>query len=289
MSGFISYASGGSPSNIDTSYERAGFTATGTGTTITAGAPANTKAATYTTLAASTASAWAGFWVFIQTASTNGARYAIDIASGASTSEVDLVPNFPALPGTANTGIVVAFVPLNVAAGTRLSARCKSSSASASCTVSLLGEVRTANHPPLWNSAEVVSSTPAGSPTPSFPSNTNLTGVSTSDTGWTTIAASTARTYGALVTVLGTQTSEVAADTAQAVSFRLGTGGSGATDATWFFSTPCGAAITQPTIPRFPSLPIYKSIPSGTRLAGEVLMATTSAQNVFSPYVLGFY
>lgn len=283
MSGFISFG-GGSPQNIDTTYERVGFTATGTGTSIQAGAVANTKAATFTTLSAATSGSFAGFWVFLQISSTSAARFLIDIAVGAAPSETVIVPDIFSTPGVVGVGEQILFCPINVAAGTRISARSQSSTGSATIQVAIIGEIRTANHPPLYNNCERVTT----NPTNTFPSGTDIAGVATADTGWVTLKDPTARTYGALLSMIGTQTSATAADNAQSVSFRLATGA--AASEVWFFSTLSnGPATTSPSMPRFPLIPIYKTIPSGTRLAGEILLTTTSAQNTYSPLVLGFY
>lgn len=289
MSGYTSFASsGGSPQNIDTSYERIGFTSTGTGTSVAAHATLNTKGATYTTLIASTTNSIAGFWLFLQVSSASGARFLVDIATGAASSEVIILPDVPAQPGVAGGGGHVMFIPLNIAAGTRVSARCQSSSSGASITVALLGEVRTANHPPLWSLGERVSSTPAGTPQATFASNTNITGVSTENTSWVEIADPTSRTYGALLATLSVATTNTAGVApAQAFSFRLATGAEG--NEVWFHSTLSSYLATAPTLGRFPGLPIYKSLASGTRLTGEVLLTTPHADNTFCVYVVGFY
>jgi hypothetical protein len=285
MSSFISFASGGSPVNINTSYEYIGITSVGAATALTSGI-ANTKGL-YTTLTASTSADIAGFWLLVNTSNGSGNRYLIDIATGAALSEVVLVPDVYSQPGTVGAGDQVVFIPLNIAAGTRISARCQCNGATGTVNVAIIGEVRTANHPPLYNSCERVSSTPAGSPQATTPSNTDITAVTTAATGWTEINASTARTYGALVAIAGIRVSGTAPTTAQSVSLRLATGA--AASEVLFAQTSTTVATANPAVPRWPGLPIYKSIPSGTRISGEVLAGTAGASDIFSPLVLGFY
>jgi len=285
MSGYTSFASGGSPVNIDTSYIYAGITSAGAATQLTGGA-INTKGS-YVELTDSTSADIAGFWLLINTANASANRYLIDIATGAATSEVVLVPDVYSQPGTLGAGDQVVFIPLNITSGTRVSARCQCNGASGTVNVAVIGEVRTANHPPLYNSCERVSSTPAGSPQATTPSNTDLTGVVTAGTGWTTINASTARTYGALVAIMGIRVSGAAPTTAQPGSLRLATGA--ATAETLFAQTPSTMNTANPAVPRWPGLPIYKSIPANTRISGEVLVGTAGASDIFSPLVLGFY
>jgi len=286
MSGYTSFASGGSPVNIDTSYIYAGITSTGTGTTLTSSGTANTKGS-YVELTDSTSADIAGFWLLIATTNSAANRYLIDIATGGSGSETVLVPDVYSQPGTIGAGDQVIFVPLNIASGTRIAARCQCNGSSGTVAVAIVGEVRTANHPPLYNSCERVSSTPAGSPQATTPSNTDLSGVVTAGTRWTTINASTARTSGALVAIMGIRVSGAAPTTAQPGSLRLATGA--ATAETLFAQTPSTMNTANPAVPRWPGLPIYKSIPANTRISGEVLVGTAGASDIFSPLVLGFY
>ena len=285
MSGYTSFASGGSPVNIDTSYIYAGITSAGAATQLTSGA-INTKGS-YVELTASTSADIAGFWLLINTANASANRYLIDIATGAAASEVVLVPDVYSQPGTLGAGDQVVFIPLNITSGTRVSARCQCNGASGTVNVAVIGEVRTANHPPLYNSCERVSSTPAGSPQATTPSNTDITAVTTAATGWTTINASTARDYGALVAIGGPRISAAAPTTAQAVSLRLATGA--AASEVLFAQTTTTVATANPAVARWPGLAVYKSIPSGTRISGEVLAGTAGASDIFSPLVLGFY
>ena len=272
--------------NIDTSYIFGGITAAGAGTVVTSSASLNTKGA-WVELNASTSANIAGFYLTIHTANSSSTRHLLDIGVGAAASEVVLVPDIFVLAGTIGGGTQTIYIPMNILSGTRISARCQSSGASGSVQVVLTGEVRTADHPPLYDNCERFSSTPAGSPQATLPSSTDLAVVTTANTGWTTINASTARTYGAVLAILGLKVAATAPTTAQSVTLRIATGAA-ASEAV-FFQLQSTVTTANPTIPRWSSFAVNKSIPSGTRVSGEVLGTTAGVADIFSAMLLGFY
>lgn len=281
MSGYLPFGVGGAPANIDTTYEGIGFGATG-GPTALAGGAANTKAASFTTLSASLANDIAGFWLFMSISSGSSSRSLLDIATGAADAEVVKVPDVFGLMNVVGSGAAVMFMPLNLSAGERVSARVQGNGVGGAASVALLGEVRTANHPPLWDNCELLAAadnanTRAGS--------ISVPAVGVVNTGWATLGT-TARPYGAVLANLAGGASNPA--TAQSMSLRLGLGGSGAGDATWFASTPWNVNTANPAVPRFPGIPIYKAIPAGIRVAAEILCDTPGSDGYF-PQLFGFY
>lgn len=115
-------------------------TANSRGTEITANAVANTKGA-YAQLSASISKAFRGFYVLGSTASTLAtAGHLIDIAVGAAASEQVIVPNIyvKSIASTTPCKIMV-HCPIQIPAGTRVSARSQSNVASAITDLILLG------------------------------------------------------------------------------------------------------------------------------------------------------
>ena len=108
-------------------------------TTLTANASANTKGA-YVQLTASTPEALRGVFVIIPIGSAASAGFVADIAVGAASAEVvvvaDVMFSSPAA-NTANNQLGV-FIPVAIAAGVRLSARCACSVGGATVGFALL-------------------------------------------------------------------------------------------------------------------------------------------------------
>ena len=107
-------------------------TATTLGITIAPNASAHTKAATYTTLIASTAQPTAWLLVTVPRVATT-IEYFVDIAVGAASAETVIVAN---LAVSLNSALALTgwnyLVPVSIPAGTRISARCQSGGASGS-------------------------------------------------------------------------------------------------------------------------------------------------------------
>jgi hypothetical protein len=123
------YASAGSGGQVDTY----GFnTGSNLGTTVDAGSTMNSKGA-YSQITGSTAADISGFTICFDDqnnsgGSSGGITYLIDIAAGASGSEVVIVPNlFMAANMATNSALlwpaVTPFLPIQIPAGSRISAR----------------------------------------------------------------------------------------------------------------------------------------------------------------------
>lgn len=106
------------------------------GTVVDAGATANTKSATFTTIAAATAESCRGLIVALGNsidASRTVAHWLIDVAVGAATAEKIVIPNYYAR-ASINEEVRPATSPLfpvSIPAGSRLSARCQSNNITA--------------------------------------------------------------------------------------------------------------------------------------------------------------
>jgi hypothetical protein len=108
-------------------------TADSGGTEVDPGGTANTKPASYTTIAASTTSA--AKWLFIAfAAAADSAKvdcsWLVDIATGAASSEIILIPDILVGAQTASDVITPQLAgpfPVDIPVGTRLSARCQCS------------------------------------------------------------------------------------------------------------------------------------------------------------------
>jgi hypothetical protein len=120
-------------------YEPAGFGSSGNaftvGTTVTAASSASSKGS-WTQLIASTTNPVVGILVLLEVSST--ATFLIDIGTGASGSEVVLIPDIYAYFGSSAGPMSAAiFFPVQVPAGTRIAARCQSGTASSAIYVAL--------------------------------------------------------------------------------------------------------------------------------------------------------
>jgi len=106
------------------------------GTTITANASINTKGS-YTQLVASTTYDVCGFWLLLGAAGTSGAAYSVDIAVGAGGSEQIIVADF--VFQQAGTVLNSVYFPIGIPAGSRVAARCQSTTTVATINVSIIG------------------------------------------------------------------------------------------------------------------------------------------------------
>lgn len=110
---------------------------TGAGTTLTAHASNNTKASTWSEVIASTD--YASNWVIVQIAPSAANSYLIDVGVGASTAEQTLISNlYCHEPSSSSIGERAFLFPLRIPAGTRLSARCQSSTGGGQCIISII-------------------------------------------------------------------------------------------------------------------------------------------------------
>lgn len=103
------------------------------GTVITASGSANTKGS-WTELSASTSTAATAAMVTIFCANTQ-ADYLVDIGTGAAASETAVIADIQTNRPTISITCRQFFIPISIASGTRVSARCQSSTAAATCRI----------------------------------------------------------------------------------------------------------------------------------------------------------
>jgi hypothetical protein len=116
------------------SYETFGHDTVSNGARITSSASANTKGS-YVELSAATGIDTDGFYFYVVAGSAN-ADFLIDVAIGASGSEVDILSNLLcSSPSNNNEAPFEVYVPLPIPAGSRMACRCQSSDSGAFVTV----------------------------------------------------------------------------------------------------------------------------------------------------------
>lgn len=262
MSVYISNAMGSSqPANPNITYEPLGFGTSGAMTSLTSGGSSNTKGS-YGSIG-TTSNAWCGFLLCTGTANIATARYLLDIRIGSSTI---ILPDYYIHAGT--TASINRFVPLQVPTGTLIEARIQSQTASNTLPVAINGIVASTSLPPGFTQATALNV----DTTSTTPSTTNVP--ASSSVSWTQLVASTASTYGAIMS--SSDTTTTAWTTAQDYTIILATGAS--PSETEFFRytahTQAGTGLCQ----RSEGL-AQKSISSGTRLSAACLAATPNSDN----------
>lgn len=291
MGSYLLPATSGAAQNLNASYESAGFVTAG----VTAGAmtpipisgTANTKGAWVELHSGIDAAGWAGFYLFLNIANLSGNRYLVDIGTGVAASEVVRMPDVYSAPGTVVAGPQVVYVPLNIAAGARVAARMQCSAIAGALTGAILGVIRNATSPPLWNNCERFTTTPAGSPAATFPSDTDVTATVVAGTGWTVMKASTARTYGAIMPSMSVQKSGTVPTTAQPVTLRTAVGAT--LSEVLIGAQPEYVSSSAPAVNRFNGLPLLHSVPSTSQINCEILTGVAGLNDKFCVSYHGFY
>lgn len=270
------------PVDINTTYERFGHDGGGGGTVITAGASINTKGAWSQLNAGGAGGALAGdifgAEIFIQTVGSASTRGLVDIGVGPDAANVTtIIPNIFAMPGL---GYILphGFDELARSAGEKLWARWQSQGVSATVQVHGIGQRRVASHPPGVTSYVQL----GGGTALSVPNTVDVTGVSAPNTGWTTVGTLAAASKSILLT-FGLRASAANPGNTQKASGRLGYGGVGATDATWFSTLPITLAASGPFMASIAPRSVRVALPAGTRIAVEVLEVTPG--DIIAPQV----
>jgi hypothetical protein len=268
VSAFTSFAAG-SPANQNNAYQALGYNANGSKTTITA-TGVNGKGA-YAVLG-TTSSAWSGFWLVFGQGSASTARYLIDISIGATGSEVVLVPNFYAEPNQTVAPLTV-FIPLNVATGVQLSARCQSSSSGATMAVAVVGVATNADSAPLFSTMAALTADTANTRI----STTNVTLVGSGSTTYTSLVDPTSTTYGALLWSIGQSgTTPATSQEGRAAILTSPTGGGGEAEA---FAGGVFMLATS-TVYKNPYYLTTKQFASGIRISGQVIAGTPGTDTI---------
>lgn len=252
---------GSAPANANDTYETLGLTSAG-GALITASG-LNTKGASADI--GVTASQWSGFFLQLGPGSSASGRWLIDLSFDAFATVK--VPNIFVQPGT-GSGVMTVFIPLNVPAGTTISAKCQSSTSGGSIRAVCIGRVTNAASPPLFTS---VAALIAADTTNTRPSTVDVPLTA----AWTQLNAATAATYGAVLALVSDNGTPPAA---QNVSLSLGVGAAAAEAA--FINWGATILNSAPSMPRTASPIVYRSVPAGSRLTAKAEGGTPGSDNL---------
>lgn len=281
-------ASGGSftPVNPNGSRERFGSDGAGGGTQVTTGAIGNKGS--WAQLSAGGANGvttldYAGFRIWLQKPGSSGSRVLLDIGTGPNSGAV--TPIIGNIWASILTGDIFSVeLPLNIASGSKIWVRIQSTAGNTIWQVHGQGVGRTSDHYPLFNTADLLVG-PAYTNTAvtnTVPTSVDVTSVTSAGTGWTTMLDPTTQAYGAFVLGVGIRSS-TAAPAADWAVVRLGYGAAGSE--VWLGTTPFIAASSGATVHDIGLYPVFKSLPSGTRIVTEIVSASSM---VLAPQVWGF-
>jgi hypothetical protein len=268
---------GGFPLGLEICNGKSGVLAAGSsGIAITASGSTNTKGA-YTTLIASTAfdACWMG--VTIDVTSGTG-TFLVDIAIGAAASEKVVVNNLAGCAAFVNEICSFYFFPITVPAGTRISARGQSNTASAGCNVAV--QLFDGSFTQMEGAAGVDS---IGALTASSHGTTITAGASNTKGSYTSLGV-TARDYMGLLIGLDNQVSP-STDTHFLLDIALGAGGSQQViipDVAGFWDNVAYAAPLPASWG-----PYFISVPNGTNLWARC--QTGSGSSTIDVSVYGIY
>lgn len=277
MSGFTSFGGSAAATNPDITYESVGWnTGTATGVGILSGV-ANT-AGNWISVG-TTVAAFSGFILRVLTSDQANGRLLFDISlDGGSTT---YIPNVYAHVGSvANTRPASNIrLPMQVPAGSTISLRCRSSVASTTPIVDIIGILASSTGVgPGFTTATAIEAADTTNTRPG----TVAINLSTGATTWTDLEASTAAQYGAVLMQCGAVS---AVSAAQIVRATLATGAS-------TFEVPIGWAdfyesTTGPPIPNAQFL-IEKTIPISTPLSVSLQAAAAGAPDTVTVGLIGF-
>jgi hypothetical protein len=266
MSAFISFASGSSsPVNPDTTYEALGFDSDGTGTQLQAGA-ANALG-TAVVIGVTTVD-YDAIVVCIGPHSGATSRFMVDLSwdNFVTTHVANL---FYADNSTNVSGFYE--IPIQVPSGSTIRGKLRSNTGSATCDVAVVGMAGNSTTPPGFTTFTSLNSDPANT----RPSATDVPLDDDGSGGWTTLVASAAATYGALIACIGGNGTNFG--TAQALTVMLATGAA-ASEAEFFrFVQAAGTGVI--TFNRGMSPIIRRSIASASRISAQVRAAVPGTDN----------
>lgn len=257
-------AGGGSPLNEDTDYEFVAFGVQDQGGVSLGSAGVTNTKGTPVQLTAATADEWAGFDLLVF--DNSNVRSLIDISISGNSFATPAVPNLYMRPSAAGAGSGRAevYIPLKVPAASDIYARIQNPSTGVWTPVAIRGRKRSAKSPPCFDVMEALVS---GSTT-----HAGATVSMTNSVVWTEIVASTSQTYGALLTILGEESSITANKKG---GLRLAVGPSGSEVEFW--RQTWRAATGNPLIRSDGYRLIEKTIPAGSRISACVITETPNS------------
>lgn len=268
--------SGGSPVNLNNTYESLGFTTSFVGTACTSGN--GSKGSASATLG-TTSAAYSGFWLHVTWASTSNSRYLADVSfDGGSTWAIQ---NFYAEPNSSGMSTAAYWFPMNVPNGSDIRIRSQSTGTT-TFRAWVQGALTNANSLPMFNTFTALNA----DTTNSRPSGGDITMVANGSTTFTTLVASTAAEYGAIMAVIGAP-STGAVTTGQMVMLNVATGAA----ASEVVIGRLAAGAQQASAASFRTqggVTLLKTIAAGTRLSAQVQSNTQGANDLAVVGLYGF-
>lgn len=267
MSGFLTVPGSGGPTqplNPNFTFELMGISSSGVYTSLTSGA-ANTPGS-YVTLG-TTAAAWCGFYLVPGVAATGTTRFLIDIRIGGATV---ILPTFYVRPGSSVIDQI--FIPLQIPIATLVEVRVQCSSATTAMGLAIQGVPASSSLPPGFAQATALNV----DTTNTRPNATDVPFASSLPSPLTTLVASTAAAYGALLAVLdgNATTPALTQDLAGVIAT-----GAASSEVPFAGRIPGRSSASTATVARTPFMLFQKTIASGVRLSGSILAATPGTDN----------
>lgn len=259
---YINMDEGGSGPNqkLDNTYEPMGL-GTGTGLQVTSGA-SNDALGTALSLGV-TANAWAGFFLMCNGGGAS-VRFSVTLRIGSAGGAI-IVPDLY-IPAASSDGPGVIFVPLAVAAGVEVFAQLRSSTASSTGQVSLLGVIRNSQSPALFSSMVALNF---------MTSETRVSSINVPTSNVeTVIKTATSEDYDALMVIGGVGSTVPATSQLCHVRISIGDAAEGPWTALASFMAKLNSA--SPYTPHIVGPLIEKHIPAGKLIAAAILAVTTT-------------
>jgi hypothetical protein len=258
-----------------------GSTGVSTGTSVTAGTPANTKGASYTELVAATSHHAVALSLYLM-GGAGIADFLVDVAIGAAGAEQPIVENLLWTRASVGSAAVVPRIPIVVPQGARLSARCQSTTASS--PVVLRGQL----HAPGVNALSGFSKAEGIGVTAADSGGTGIDGGAVVNTkgAYAQLILSTANPYRCLYVLLGNQNQAARVAAFFLVDIAVGP----ATETVIIPNLGIGTNANEQVIPQVAG-PFFMTVPAGTRLTARCQCSGTTdlTQRDIDVALLGVY
>lgn len=266
MSTFIPFSSGGSPVNLNDTFEPQGWGTDGTGTTVTSGS--TTTKGSNTNIGSTRSNDWAGVILTFGPFSSSALRALVDLSfDGGTTWHITNL-----FVSTSNNSVLTIILPVKSTAGGQTVARIAASSGSTPLKIKVEGIVRNSDSAPGFTSLVALNA----DTTNIQPGSTNVP-LHSSASSYTSLGA-TAADYGGVVAIASLSTG---LGTGQVVTFVLSLDNSKA-----FAQFSVYMNTANPLAQRGVSPAFLHTIPSGTKLYAEALAATVGGPD---NTLIGFY
>lgn len=258
--------------------------ASSAGVVLTANASANTKAASYTTIVASTAIDAAGIWVFAVQQQSTANDIIFDIAIGAAASETIILADLKIDSGTnANACVSTYYFPIEIPAGVRLSGRCASTTGANTTKVSVALMTKGISE----TSGLAIVDTYGANAADSGGVSIDPGGSANTKGTWVQVTASTTRDHVALVLGIGNQVNGVRSTFGWMVDIGIG---ASPNEKVLIGDIPLAASTNGDLIQPGALGPFFVSVPAGSRLSARAQCSGTDATDrLFDVLIYGVH